>query len=107
MDFKKKLPDFRKLKYVPTVVLLQSFYFTQKFALSNTRAFHKNSLSVACCTFGMLEIGTLTPNRFKNQFSDTLKLLEHNCNHQQKFVKQRTVALHHCGFKLKLPIHFH
>ena len=58
-------------------------------------AFHENSLSVACCTFGMLEIRTLTPNRITNQSSETLNILGHNCNHQQGFVKQRTVALYH------------
>ena len=59
---------------------------------------------VACCTFGMPEIRPLIPDRFKNQSGDTLKnILGHNCNHQQEFVKQRTVALHHCGFKLKFP----
>ena len=51
---------------------------------------------------GMLEIRPLTPNRFKNKSSDTLNILElgTNCNHQQEFVKQRTAALHHSGFKL-------
>ena len=77
----KKAPDFRKSKYVSTIVLLWSFYFTEKFPLSNAGAFHKNFLSVTCCTFGMLEIRTLTPNRFKNQSSDTLNILGHNCNH--------------------------
>ena len=64
------------------------------------RSSEENSWSVACCTFSMLEVRTLTPNRFKNQSSDTLNILGHNCNHQQEFVKQRTVALHHFGFKL-------
>ena len=27
--------------------------------------------------------------RFKNQSTDTLKLLGHNCNHQQGFIKQK------------------
>ena len=59
---------------------------------------------VACCTFGMPEIRPLIPDRFKNQSGDTLKnILGHNCNHQQEFVKQRTAALHHYGFKLKCP----
>ena len=87
----------------------QSYYkafISHKIFCSNTGAFHKNSLSVACCTFSMLEVGTLTPNRFKNQSSDTLNRLGHNCNHQQEFVKQRTVALHHFGFKLKFPKHW-
>ena len=69
--------------------------------------FRKNFLSVACCTFGMLEIITLISNRFKNQSSDILNILDHNYNHQQGFVKQRTVTLHHCGFKLQFPKHFY
>ena len=54
---------------------------------------------------GNLQIRTLKPNRFKNQSSDTLKLLGQNCNHQQGLIKQKTVALHHRGFKLKFPKH--
>ena len=57
------------------------------------------------CTFGNLEIRTLKPNRFKNKFSDTLKLLDQNFNHQQGFIKQKTIALHHRCFKLKFPKH--
>ena len=89
------------------MVLLQSFYFTQKLVLFYEGAFHENSLSMACDTFCKLEIRTLTPNRFKNQSSDTLKLLGHNCNHQQQFVKQKTVTLLLCDFKLKFPEHFY
>ena len=40
-----------------------------------------------------LEIRTVKPNRFK--CCDTLKLPAQNCNHQQGFTKQKTVALHH------------
>ena len=54
----------------------------------------------------MVEIRTLTPNRLKNQSGDTMNILGQNCNHQQGFAKQRTVALHHSGFKLKFPKHF-
>ena len=84
MRLKIKVPDFRKSKYVSTIVLLQSFYFIQIFALSNAGASHENSVSVACCTFGLLEIRPLTQNanRLKNQSSDTLNILVHNCNHQ-------------------------
>ena len=57
--------------------------------LSSARIFHENSLIVGCCTFGKLEIRILTPNRFKNQFSGTLKLLAHNFNHQQGLAKQK------------------
>ena len=61
---------------------------------------------MACCTFSMLEIRPLTPNKCKIQSTDTLNILGHNCNQQQEFVKQRTVALHHCVFfKLKFPKH--
>ena len=55
-------------------------------------------------TRGNLEIRTLKPNRFKNQSSDTQKLLDQNGNHQEGFIKQKTVALHHCGFKLNTVI---
>ena len=44
---------------------------------------------MACCAFGNLEIRTITPNRFKNQSSGTLKLLGQNCNHQQGFIKKK------------------
>ena len=62
-------------------------------------------LIVTCCIFGRLETRTLTPNRFKNQTNDTLKLLGHNYNHQPGFFKQKIVTLHRCGFNLKLPKH--
>ena len=58
-------------------------------------------------TFGKLEIRTLTPNRFKSQTNDTLKLLDPNCNHQQGLVKQKTVDLHHCTLKLEFPKRFY
>ena len=48
---------------------------------------------MAYCTFGMLEIRTLTPSRFKDQCSDTLNILGRSCNYQQGFVKQRTLSL--------------
>ena len=38
-------------------------------------AFHENFLCVASCTFGLLEVSTITSNRFKNQSSGTLKTL--------------------------------
>ena len=57
--------------------------------LSYTGAFHKNLLSIACCTFGVFEVITIKPNRFKNESSDTVKTLAHNCNHQQELVKQK------------------
>ena len=87
MYFKKKVPDFRISKYVSTIDLLSSFYFTQKFMLSYAGVFHKNSLSVPCCTFNVLEVRTITPNTFKNQSGGTLKILAHHCNHQQELVK--------------------
>ena len=55
---RKKVPDFRKSKHVSTIVLLWRFYFTQKFPLSYAGAVHKNFLSVACHTFGIVEIRT-------------------------------------------------
>ena len=56
-----------------------------------------------CCTLGNIKIRTLKPNRFKSKSSDSLKILGQNCYHQQGFIKQKTVALHHHGFKLKFP----
>ena len=73
--------------------------------LSYVGDFHKNSLSVACCTLNVLEVRTITPNRFKNQSGGTLKILAHYCNHQQGLAKQKNVALHHCGFKAEFPKH--
>ena len=69
MNFKEKVPDFRISKYVSTIVLLSSLYFTQYFALFFAGAFHENFVNVTCCTFGLLEVRTITPNRFKNQSS--------------------------------------
>ena len=74
-----------------------------KVSVHNSPCVHENSLSMACCTFGVLEVRTITPNRFTNQSSGTLKILAHNWNHQQGLVKQKTVALHHCGFKTEFP----
>ena len=71
--------------------------------ISSAGFFHENPLIMTYCTFGNLEIRTLKLNRFKNQSSDTLKLLDQNFNHQQGFIKQKTVALHHHCFKLKFP----
>ena len=78
-----------------------------KLMFSPARVFHKNSLIVACCTFGKLEIRTLTPNRSKNQTNDTLKLLDCHCNNKQGLVKQKTVPFHHCGVQLEFPLHFY
>ena len=75
--------------YVSTAALLPTFLITKKSGLSISAHFHKNSLIVTCCTFGRFEIRTLTPNRFKNQTNDTLKLLGHNYNHQRRFLKQK------------------
>ena len=47
------------------------------YKLSYAGAFHKNSLCMACCTFNVLEVRTITPNRFKNQSCGTLKILAH------------------------------
>ena len=105
MYFKKKVPTFRISKYVSPIVLLQTFCFTQKFALSYAGAFHENSLSVACCIFVVIEVKTIIPNRFKNQSSGTLKILAHDCNHQQGLAKQKTVRLQNCGFKAEFPKH--
>ena len=89
--FREKVPDFRISKYVAAILLLyiKLLFHTKKFALSYAGAFHKNSLIVACCTFGRFEIRTLTPNRFKNQTNDTLAPLGHNYNHQRRFLKQK------------------
>ena len=47
--------------------------------LSYAGAFQQISLSVTCCTFGVLVVGTITPNRFKNQSIGTLKILVYKC----------------------------
>ena len=63
---------------------------------------------MTCCTLGNLEINkTLKSNRLKYHTSDTFKLLCHNSNHQQGFVKQKIVALNCCGFNLKFPKHYY
>ena len=50
---------------------------------------------MTCYAFGKLKITTLTPNRFENQTNYTFKLLDHNCDYQQRFAKQEIVASHH------------
>ena len=55
----------------------------------------------------MLEVTTITPNRFKNQSSGILKILARNCNNQQGLVKQKNVGLHHGRFKAEFPKHFY
>ena len=62
---------------------------------------------MACCTFNVLEIRTITPNRFKNQSGGTLKMLARDYNDKQGLAKQKNVALHHCGFKAEFPKHFY
>ena len=78
-----------------TVALLQSFYFTLKSALSSARFFWWKFPNYDLLYSCNLEIKTLKANRFKNQSIDTVKLLDQNCNHQQGFFKEKTVALHH------------
>ena len=53
------------------------------------RGFTENSLSMACCTFNVLGIRTITPNRFKNQSGSTLKILAHDYNHQQGLLNKK------------------
>ena len=60
---------------------------------------------MAFCALGNLEIRTVKPNRFKNQSSDTLKLLGQIIATINKGLLKKTVALHHCGFKWKFPKH--
>ena len=49
----------------------------------------ETSVIMACWTFGNLEIRNVKPKRFKNQSSDTLKLLGRNCKNQQGFIKKQ------------------
>ena len=65
--------------------------------------FSQISLIVTCYTFRKLKIRTLTPNDFQNQTNASLKLLDHNANHQKVIGTQNIIALHCCGFKLKFP----
>ena len=90
-------------------ICVHSSLIIHLFDHKKVRALHlcalKNFIKVTCCTFGRFEIQTLTPNRFKNQTNDTLKLLGHNYNHQRGFLKQKSATLHRCGFNLKFPKH--
>ena len=61
-------------------------FYTKIGALFCIIFFHENSLIMACCTFGELEIRSLTPNRFKSQPNDTFELLDYNYNHKQGYV---------------------
>ena len=57
--------------------------------ISPAGVFGENSLIMSCCAFENREIRTVKSNRFKNQSSDTLKLLGQNCNYQQGFIKKK------------------
>ena len=85
--------------------IIHVFDHKKKLALSISVGFHKNSLIVAYCTFARFKFRTLTSSRFKNQTNDIFKILSHNCIHQQGFLKQKIVTLHHCRFNLKFPKH--
>ena len=60
---------------IPIVKLLFHSSPTRKLLFYTTFSLHKlfdeNSITVACCTFGRLEIRTLTPNGFKSETNDT------------------------------------
>ena len=64
----------------------------------SARAVHEKSLNIACYNFGKLEIRTLTPKKIHKDPNYSLEILIHNHNHQQKFLRQKIVALHPCGF---------
>ena len=57
--------------------------------ISSVEFLRESSLIMVCSAFGNLEIRTVKPNRFKNQSSDTLKLLGQICNHQQEFILKK------------------
>ena len=83
--------------------LLSSIWVTKISALSIAVASHKYSLTVTWYTFRSVKIRTLTSSSSKYQTNGKFKLLDHNCNHQQGFLKQKIVALYCCDFNLKLP----
>ena len=51
--------------------------------------FDETSVITACWAFGNFEIRNVKPKRFKNQSSDTMKLLGRNCKNQQGFIKKQ------------------
>ena len=67
--------------------------------ISSAAFFRENSLIIAFCAFGNLQIRNVKQNRFKNQSSDTLKLLGQNYNQQRGFIKQKIVT--RFGFNVK------
>ena len=67
--FKQHWVDFVCVHSIPITCI------TKRSELFISVHFHKNFLIATCCTFGRFQIRTLTPNRFKNQTNDTLKLL--------------------------------
>ena len=71
MHFKKKYQILKIKVCFQNIPVIKLLFHTKIYALQRR----------GCCTFGMLEIRTLTPNRFKNQSSDTLNILDRNCNH--------------------------
>ena len=89
MHFKKKSSRFQKIKLCVYNSPIIKLFLTQLFALSYVEAFHENSHRVACCTFSVLEVRSVTQNGFKIQSSETLKILAQNCNHEQELVKHK------------------
>ena len=89
-QFQRKYEWFWKIKVCVHNSPIIRPSFQTKIGLSSTGIFHENSLVVACWSFGRFEIRT--PNGFKTQTNDTSKLLAHNCNDLQEFVKQKKLV---------------
>ena len=64
--------------FTPHQPYQKAFILHKNWHSSLYKFFHQNSLIMSCCTFGRLEIRTLTLNRFKSQTNDTLELLGYN-----------------------------
>ena len=77
----------------------------KKMTLSILVGLYKNYLIAACFTFCKFRNRTLTPSRFKNLSNNTFKLLGHNFNHQEGFIKQKNFTLHCPTFNINFPKH--
>ena len=110
MHFKKG-PNFRKSKYMsvhnsPII----KFLFHTKICTLQHGLFMKIPWAwwPVVLSVYMLQIDLSHHlNRFKSQSSDTLKLYLAKIATINKVLLKKTVALHHCGFKLKFPKCYH
>ena len=86
--------------YSPIIRLL----FHTKIRTLQSRGFSRKFPSVACCTFGILDIRSLTPNRFKISLVTHWIYLATIATISKSLLNTKHKS---CSFKLKFPKHFY